>query len=299
MSWRGGLIILWFFPGLVWGQKLPQGKFLVDSFKIGKPFQYTLSYVHDPKLDIFFPDSTYDFTPFKLLQRRFFTTHTNEKGSLDSAVYTFVLFDKVATHHFKLPIYTLVGKDCTLTYTNEDSIYVQSLLKNKSVPTILKQDTQLIPLEPQINFTLYLFVILGSIVLGALINWLFGQAISRRWRQFQLWRRYLEFRSTYQRYIRGAGEPRQAVTNVERAVSLWKRYLERLEGRPFTTFTTKETLEQFPQELELGSALRETDAVVYGGVASPQTQESLRILRDLAIRTYLRHRQDVLNKTTA
>ncbi len=286
------LIIYTVFP--VFAQ--PEGTFLSKEFKVGKPIQYALSYRHNPGLDIFFPDSTYDFSPFQYLKREYFSTQTDASGSLDSVVYTLVSFETDSLQHLKLPVYVMNQKDCTARYSALQSIPLRSLVKPEDKNAALKSTTALVLLDDQINYPLYFILLIAAAVLGGLTYWLFGASIRRRGRQFQLWRRHLEFRGNFQRYLRGATDSRQAVTNVERAVFLWKRYLERVENKPYTTFTTKETVEQFPQAQQLEQALRETDAVVYGGVTSPQTQESLRILRDLAVRTYVKQRQIILEK---
>lgn len=256
--------------------------------------QYSLSFLHNPAQDVFFPDSTYDFTPFKFLKRDYYSTQTNAAGSLDSVVYTLVSFEVDSLQHLKLPVYVMNQKDCTAIYSALQSIRLRSLLNAKSKQSGLQSNTTLVLLEDQINYPLYFIIVIIAGIIGGLIYWLFGESLRRRLRQFQLWRRHLEFRGNFQRHLRGATDSKQAVANVERAVFLWKRYLERLEGKPYTTFTTKETVEQFSQSRQLEQALRETDAVVYGGVISPQTQESLRILRDLAVRTYIKQREVIL-----
>ncbi|MDQ1087834.1 LapA family protein [Siphonobacter sp. SORGH_AS_1065] len=295
---RNGLFLLIIFSLSLVSPVLaqPEGKFLSKEIKVGKPVQYALSYRHDPRLDVFFPDSTYDFTPFQFLKRDYYSTRTNASGSLDSVVYTLVSFEVDSMQYLKLPVYVMNQKDCTALYSGLQSIPLRSLLNLKSKKAGLQSNTALVLLDDQINYPLYFIILIFAGILGGLIYWLFGARIRRRWRQFQLWRRHLEFRGNFQRHLRGATDSRQAVINVERAVVLWKRYLERLEGKPYTTFTTKETVEQFSHSRQLEQALRETDAVVYGGVTSPQTQESLRILRDLAVRTYIKQREVILEK---
>lgn len=297
-SWVGTICLFLTFFSLHSALAQPEGKFLAPEFKVGSPVKYALSYRHNPGDEVFFPDSTHDFTPFRFLKRDYFPTRTNAAGSVDSVVYTLVSFEIDSVQPLKLPVYLLRKQDCTAVYAPMQTIRLRRLVDPRAKSVVLKSSTNLVVLDTQVNYPLFFIILLMAAVLGGLIYWLFGDAIQRRWRQFQLWRRHLEFRGSFQRYLRGAADSKQGVMNVERAVFLWKRYLERLEGKPFTTFTTKEAVSQFPQNPQLEQALRETDAVVYGGVASPQTQESLRILRDLAGRTYLRHRQIILAKNS-
>lgn len=43
--------------------------FLNDSVKVGQPVQFYLTARYPAHLDIIFPDSTYNFSPFELLQK--------------------------------------------------------------------------------------------------------------------------------------------------------------------------------------------------------------------------------------
>ena len=44
-------------------------------------------------MEVIFPDSSYNFSPFEWVSKEYFPTHTNESGSLDSVVYTLTCFD--------------------------------------------------------------------------------------------------------------------------------------------------------------------------------------------------------------
>lgn len=276
---------------------VPKGAFLAPKMKVGSPVQYALSYRHDASRDVFFPDSAYDYTPFRFLKRDYFPTRTTAAGSVDSVVYTLVSFETDTLQYLKLPVFVRDGRDCTAVYPTISEVKLQSLLSGKDPrQSGLRSNVQLVSLEDQVNYPLLFLVLIAAAVLGGLINWLFGEALRRQWQLFQLWRRHLKFRGTYQRYFRGAADPKQAAPNVERAVFLWRRYLERMEGKPYSTFTTKETVEQFGQEKKLEGALRDVDSVVYGGVASPQTEESLKILRELAGRAYVKRKKQILSR---
>lgn len=275
----------------------PHGTFLSRKVKVGSPVKYALSYRHDASRDVFFPDSAFDYSPFRFLKRDYFPTRTTPAGSGDSVVYTLVSFETDSTQYLKLPVFVRNGKDCTAIYPTVSAVQLQSLLQAKDIrQPVLRTNTQLVFLGDQVNYPLLFLLLIAAAVLGGLSNWLFGESIRRQWQLVQLWRRHLKFRGTYQRYFRGAADPKQAVSNVEQAVFLWRLYLERMEGKPYSTFTTKETVEQFGQEKNLEGALRDVDSVVYGGVASPQTQESLKILRELAGRAYVKRKKQILTR---
>jgi hypothetical protein len=272
----------------------PKGKFLSVSMKIGLPVQYALSYRHDSNKDVFFPDSTYNFAPFELVDRKYFPTVTNELGSLDSVVYTLISFDVMPTQQLSLPVYVRAKQDCTRIFAPMDYVVLQSIIKpNVAIDTMqLKKDTRLVPIAQQVNFPLIFLIILGVLVIIGIVFWFFGEPIRRQVRLFNFKRRYDDFQKLFQRLSRGTDDNKKRLENIEKAIVLWKKYLERLENKPFTTFTTKEILDNL-KDNRLADALREIDATVYGGVYSKKTIASLQILQELAEGLYRERREEM------
>ena len=273
----------------------PKGKFLSDSVKVGLPVQYALSYRHKATADIFFPDSSYNFTPFELVKREYFNTITDENGSLDSVVYTLISFEVLPVQQLSLPVYVRAKRDCTRVFAPMDYVVLNSIINpNISIDTlVLKKDTRLIPLAQQINFPLIFLIIIGLLLLVGMVFWFFGKPIRRQVRLFNFRRRYDDFRKLFQRLSRGTEDAKKRLENIEKAVVLWKKYIERIENKPFTTFTTKEILDNL-KDNRLSDALREIDATVYGGVYSNKTIASLQVLQELAAGLYRERRMDLV-----
>ena len=273
----------------------PKGKFLSDSVKVGLPVKYALSYRHKATTDIFFPDSTYNFAPFELVDRIFFNTITDQNGSLDSVVYTLISFEVTPVQALSLPVYVRASRDCTRVFAPMDNVVLESIIPNNvSADTLfLKKDTRLVPIAQQTNFPLIFLIIIGVFALIGIVFWFFGKPIRRQIRLFNFKRRYDEFQKIFQRLSRGTGDEKKRLENIEEAVVLWKKYIERLENKPFTTFTTKEILDNL-KDARLSDALREIDATVYGGVYSNKTITSLQILQELANGLYRERRLDLV-----
>ncbi len=275
----------------------PKGKFLEVSMKVGLPVKYALSYRHDPRKDVFFPDSTYNFAPFEMVEREYFPTLTDESGSLDSVVYTLISFDVTPKQELSLPVYVRAKQDCTRIFAPMDYVVLKSIIKpNVAIDTMqLKKDTRLITIREQVNFPLIFLILLGMLVLTGIIFWFFGEPIRRQIRLFNFSRRYEDFQKLFQRLSRGTDDAKKRLENIEKAIVLWKKYIERLENKPFTTFTTKEILDNL-KDNRLADALREIDATVYGGVYSKKTIASLQILQELAEGLYREHREELRMK---
>ena len=272
--------------------QLPTGRFLSDSLKLGEPVVYALSYRHAAAADVFFPDSTHDFTPFELLARRYFTTRTGARGSLDSVVYTLVSFQIEPIQRLSLPVYRYNGRDCTAVYARPDSVVWRQLIRQNPRGLPLRTDEGVRPLTPQFNYPYAILIAFGLLLSGSGVYVFFRKSIGRQWRLYQMWRRHADFMRAFQRLSRSINA-RTGLGNVEKATVLWKKYLERLERRPVTSLTTRELIGAFPDPL-LPNALRQVDATVYGGVFSSQIQSSLQVLRELAVRRYRHRRREAL-----
>lgn len=296
--WKRGLSLVWIVlltSTLVLGQQV-KGRFMEDSIGIGIPVKYVLSCKHPEKYDVFFPDSTYNFAPFELVKREYTTTSTQNGISSDSVIYTLISFEVNPIQKLQLPVYIRSEQDCTKVMPYEDSINFHSMIpSNASLDTLqLKTDTLPIHLSQQANFPLVLLVFLGVGAFSMLIFWLFGKPIKRQIKLFQFRRRFDEFQRVFQRLSKDTNETNRRLENVEKALVLWKKYIERLEEKPFTTFTTKEILDNI-KDARLPEALREIDATIYGGNFSIKTVSSLAILQELAEGLYREHRQDLVD----
>ena len=272
----------------------PKGKFLSDSVRIGLPVQYALSYRHKATADVFFPDSAYNFSPFEMVKREYFNTVTDQHGSLDSVIYTLISFEVTPIQELSLPVYVRAKRDCTRVFAPMDYVILSSIIKpNVNIDTLsLKKDTRLIPIAQQVNFPLIFLIIIGLLLIIGMVFWFFGKPIRRQIRLFNFKRRYDDFRKLFQRLSRGTEDAKRRLENIEKAVVLWKKYIERIENKPFTTFTTKEILDNL-KDNRLSDALREIDATVYGGVYSNQTIASLQVLQELAEGLYHERRVEM------
>ena len=272
----------------------PKGKFLNDSVKVGLPVKYALSYRHKATADIFFPDSSYNFAPFELVKREYFNTTTDKNGSLDSVVYTLISFEVTPVQELSLPVYVRTKLDCTRVFSPMDYVVLNSVINPKAnIDTLsLKKDTRLVLIKQQTNFSLIFLIIIGVLALSGVIFWFFGKPIKRQIRLFNFRRRYDDFQKLFQRLSRGTDDSKKRLENIEKAVVLWKKYIERLENKPFTTFTTKEILDNL-KDIRLSDALREIDATVYGGVYSNKTIASLQVLQELADGLYRERRTEM------
>ena len=264
---------------------IPIGKFLTDSIELGRPFDYALSYHHAPFAEVFFPDTTYNFYPFEIVRRNYFTTITNNGNSLDSVIYTLVTFDIAKTQKLNLPIYLLSKRDCTAIFSFPDSIFLKEMIKMSVDSLSLKTDTKLLSLNQQLNYPEILAYIFGFLGFISLIYAFFGRFIRKQYKLFLFGRRHKDFLTNYKKYTRSTLDDK----TIGKALVLWKKHLEWLEKRPYSSYTSKEIITHLPNE-RLEEALREIDSAIYGGILSTQMPFSMNVLLDKSIELYKKQR---------
>lgn len=271
-----------------------QGKFLEDSVKIGQIFHYTVFVKHPKNQEIFFPPIHQALGAFEPVKRDYFVTQTKGESSLDSVIYTFRLFNIQKSHILKFPVYVMENQDCTLIQAKPDTIFLKRLVKNPEKVDLEKVYSQIeIPLlAPKTELKNILSWGIGLILLSGLTYWFFGNRIKQAYHLYLLWRKNLEFRRTFQRYFRNITNTTVGLRNLEKAFTLWKVYLESLSKIPYSTFTTKEMLDNLNVK-HLDKYLNEMDSAIYGGNFSSKTTESLNHLMTIATNIYQSKRRKI------
>ncbi|QDK83929.1 hypothetical protein EXU85_32315 [Spirosoma sp. KCTC 42546] len=249
-------------------------------------------------MDVLFPDTARHFAPYRVKSVAVFATQTTGVGfeaiSRDSAVYTLVSFETDPIQLVRVPIRVINEADCTAQWTQTDTVFLRSKLSQAmldssgSVKSKLATNTNLATLQQQFN---YLALALGLVSI-ALVSFamygLFGRAIRRQWRLYQLKRRHLTFLNDYNRLTRTINSY-TAAEIANQAVIMWKLYLEQLDKQPYTSLTTPELAARIDDE-RITNALREADLMIYGGAYSPDSLPALRLLGEVATNAYHRSR---------
>jgi hypothetical protein len=255
--------------------QLPTGRFLRAAVEVGQPLDYELSYRHDPRQEVVFPDSLAEFGSFEYVGRSWLPTRTQNGQSLDRAVYHLRTFSLAAVQRLQLPVLVLRGAQDTLRLLPAPAQVqlrrVAPLLAEGTLPT-LRPDFRPELLAPAFNYPFWLAGLAGLAGLVGAALGLFG----RRWRgRYTLYKRrknHVYFLAQFARHAERFALSRSAPV-VERAVVLWKNYLSSLEDTNLNSLTTKELAEHFDNDEDVRRALRATDRVVYGNLLSEDARE--------------------------
>lgn len=266
----------------------PRGGFLEDSLKIGQPVSYTLALEYSQEIDVVFPDSLYNFSPFELDHKEYFPTRTRAGISYDSAVYHLVSFEIDTVQVLQLPVFRLTGNDSIVLRPELDSIYLKQLVTEipdsvavEAMP--LKENTDYLRVDYAFNYPYFLIGLTIFVILVAAVIIFFGKKIMNRIRAYRLRRQHEKFLQDFESLI--AARQGQVREHAEKVVILWKGYLEKLEPYPYRTLTTRELL-RTGHAPELGDAMHAIDRAIYSPKVSDYPQESYRALEVFATSRY-------------
>ena len=269
---------------------IPIGKFQTDTIAVGETVYYSLLFKHDPKAEIRFPDSTFDYTPFEFVEKLYYPTYTQNGESTDSVVYQLTTFALDSVQRLSLPVYMLVKGDTTLISTEPDSITLRHVVPVLSDMLKVVANTNYQPVSQAFNYWYWLIALGVVVLLGLVLYLVFGERIRKNFLLRQLARNYKRFSMQFERHIN------QKLDNplLEKSVAYWKNYLQGLQNIPYTTLTTTE-IEQVTHDQELTNSLKNIDRAIYGNETDEETRIALKNLFLFAQNAYTAKIQEVRN----
>ena len=268
-----------------------QGRFLKKTILVGEPLDYELSYEHAPSLEVVFPDSLGHFAPFEYTGKTYFPTRTRRGRSLDRTIYHLRTFRLDSVQSLALPVAVLQGPDTLSVAPPPSRVRLRRTaawqLATAELPP-LRQNLALVPVEPLFNYPYWLVGAAGVLLLLSGSAALFRRRLTRRYHTYKLGKNHRYFLAQFARHVERFDLSRSA-TNVERAVALWKNYLAGLESSELGSFTTREIVAYFENDVDVRKALSATDKVIYGNLQTEDAKEvdrAFQRLRSFAQRRY-------------
>jgi hypothetical protein len=262
----------------------PVGYFIKDSTAIGVPLYYSLSFKHPAKMEVIFPGKDFLYAPFDFYETKYFPTRTTSGGSLDSVVYKLATFEIDKVQKIALPVFILTPKDCVTIYAEPDSIFLKELVKGNLKNLSTRENVQPQKLEELVNYP-YWLAGFGAFAVVLFIGWLaLGKRLRRALSLYQFQARHTRFLREFNR-LSNRFASRNAINDIEKALTIWKKHLEYIEDQPFSTYTSKEISQVVPNT-ELAHSLKMIDRVIYGKSIASDIIESLEVLKEFSILRY-------------
>lgn len=262
----------------------PTGYFLKDSVKIGELVPYSLSYKDKKNRPVIFPDSLYDFSPFELLDKSYFDTHSDSINSIDSAVYYLATFEIDTVQSLSLPVFVFTGNDSIPIFSEKDSIILNQVVTQMPDSVSLSETRAFQPVSRQFNYPYWIIalVLLGIIALVVGVIW--GKEIAKRIKLYRLMKKLEKFKLEFDLEIENISSDTEK-TKIESLLKFWKSYMESLEQIPYTKLTTKE-INQIQNNSSLEETLKSIDRNIYSTLAVTTLQNDFEFLKDYSVDRY-------------
>lgn len=258
----GSLLIL-FINHLTYSQDdvTLKGYFLEDSIKIGIGSPYILTARYPVSVDLIFPDSLYDFSPYELEEKLYYPTRSDAEYSYDSAVYFLTSFEIDSIQYYQMPAFILKGKDSLVVTAQKDSIFLQQMVSElpdsvavEAMPLLENTTYKKVNLEFNYPYLIIGLIILLIIVVVVFV--FFGKPIRKWFKLRKMIKAHLVYLEQLDNVIAND-------KNYEHLIGLWKNYHAKLEGEPYTSYTTKELLKLAPVK-SIETVLKNIDRAIYG-----------------------------------
>ena len=158
----------------------PQGVFLNDSIQIGEPLPFVLSIKYPKELEIVFPDSLHDFSPFELTRKVYFPTKSDSIISTDSAIYYLTSFEIDTVQKLTLPVYQINEFDSSTLWTTIDSVILNQVVSAIPDSVAMITNTKYIEVPMAFNYPYASIGLIGAIILILVIWFIFGKTIKNK-----------------------------------------------------------------------------------------------------------------------
>jgi hypothetical protein len=288
-------LFLFFYFQIISAQQIElKGEFIENEAKIGEEISFALSVKYDKNLNILFPDSTFNFTPFEYYSRTYFKTKSDSTQSFDSVVYKLATFEIDSIQFLQLPVFIVNNQDSITAYHYPDSVRLVEIITEIPENPELKANTELVSIKKQFNYP-YLLIGLGVVSFIALaIALFFGKQIAKAWQVYRLNKIHKKFTGRFFNLIRDVSG-NNPNTTAEHVLSVWKNYLERLEKKPISKLTTKEILVLHRDE-QLKNNLKQIDRNVYGNEKGKDLFSSFDYLMKFSVKIYNQKITEIKNR---
>lgn len=237
-----------------------------DSAKLGERIGYVLKVIHPESSQVIFPDSTFDYSPFILLEKQTFISATKEGTTVDSAVYFLSNFSLEPRSFLTLPVYEIIRYDSVTYYPNEAIIRLKLELDSIPEDLVFKENQVYQVMEKNKNWILISLLIFGSLLVLVMIFLIFNKPIQKIWKDQRKKRRWNQFEKKW-KFKLAELEESPSIDLADEVIGWWKAYMESITHLPIKEWTSSEISENL-KDLKILESLRSIDMIIYAGKSS-------------------------------
>ncbi|MGR3811371.1 hypothetical protein [Jiulongibacter sp. NS-SX5] len=262
--------------GIAKGQS-PILSFQQDSVSLGHSIKASLTFYHSPSVDVFFPESTSNFSPFEFISKEAFPTLTKDTVSRDSVVYTLQSFSIDSIQSLALEVKANIDGDTITALSNTDSLFYQSLLLENGDSRSLKEINEITETDENKSLKLWQIILIGVILFLFLLSLVFNNQLKKWLRQYRFRKKQQSFKVEFKKYL--VEEP--TIDSIQNALTMWREHMEWIEDHPYTSMTALE-IENLLEDDKVSQAVRELESSIFGKQKSDRIHLALHILFNFA-----------------
>ncbi|MEB2781937.1 hypothetical protein U3A58_16200 [Algoriphagus sp. C2-6-M1] len=259
------------------------GYFMQDSAKLGERVGYVLKATYPASKQLIFPDSTFDFAPLVLLEKKTFISHTLDSVTQDSAIYYLSNFSLDPSSYLTLPVYELARYDSIVHYPLEAELKLNLTLDSIPEAPVFQENNIYQPLEKSFNWIITGIILGGILLLSGVLYFLFADKIQEYWKERREKRRWSQFEKRWKIQTAILSET-PSIESADEVIGLWKGYMESITKLPVKEWTSSEIGIRLDNQ-EIFKALRAIDLIIYAGESS-RSEEATTYLLDVARHNY-------------
>ncbi|RAI86047.1 hypothetical protein [Algoriphagus yeomjeoni] len=259
------------------------GYFMQDSAKIGERVGYVLKATYPESTQIIFPDSTFDFSPMVLLEKKTYISSTQDSITQDSTVYFVSNFSLDPSTYLTLPVYELARYDSVVHYPMEAELKLKLTLDSIPEQLVFQQNNIYQSLEKSFNWIIIGIILGGILIFLGIIYFLFADKFQEYWKERREKRRWEQFEKRWKTQT-ALLTKNPSIESADEVIGLWKGYMESITNLPIKEWTSSEIGERL-DNLEIFKALRAIDLIIYAGESS-ESEEATSYLLEVAREKY-------------
>lgn len=272
------------------------GYFMQDSAKLGERVGYVLKASYPESVQIIFPDSTFDFSPLVLLEKKTYISHTQDSITQDSTVYYLSNFSLDPSSYLTLPVYELARYDSIVHYPMEAELKLKLTLDSIPEQLVFQENNIYQPLEKFFNWIIIGIITGVVLLLIGVLYFLFADKIQEYWKERREKRRWAQFEKRWKTQTALLSET-PSIEAADEVIGLWKGYMESITKLPVKEWTSSEIGERM-DNLEIFKALRAIDLIIYAG-GSSKSEEATTYLLEVARENYQEKQTKITHERAA
>lgn len=272
------------------------GYFMQDSAKLGERVGYVLKASYPESVQIIFPDSTFDFSPLVLLEKKTYISHTQDSITQDSTVYYLSNFSLDPSSYLTLPVYELARYDSIVHYPMEAELKLKLTLDSIPEQLVFQENNIYQPIEKSFNWIIIGIIIGVVLLLIGVLYFLFADKIQEYWKERREKRRWTQFEKRWKTQTALLSET-PSIEAADEVIGLWKGYMESITKLPVREWTSSEIGERM-DNLEIFKALRAIDLIIYAGESS-KSEEATTYLLEVAREKYQEKQTKITHERAA